>query len=132
MSGLGQITSGGKNMKNLIAVVLVLTLAGQWLWAKAPDQKHVEKIKNQAAKYLDSGNHVSVETYDSRQFGGTITEANLEGFVLTNAAGSTTLSYGDVKKIKSPTSPRMKRAIVTAAFLAGLFGLVFGALANDK
>ena len=119
-------------MKNLIAVILVFALAGQSLWAKAPDQKHVEKIKSQAAKHLDAGNHVSVETYDNRQFGGTITEANLEGFVLTNAAGSTTLNYSDVKKIKSPMNPRKKSAIVGAAVLAGLFGLLFGALASDK
>jgi hypothetical protein len=119
-------------MKNLIAVVLVIALAGRSLWATSPDQKHAEKIKSQAAKYLDSGDHVSVETYDNRQLGGTITETNLEGFVLTNAAGSSTLSYNDVKKIKSPMNPRKRSAIVGAAFLAGLFGLVFGVLASDK
>jgi hypothetical protein len=118
-------------MKNLIAVILVFALAGQSLWAAAPDRKHVEKIKSQAARYLDSGGHVSVETYDSRQFGGTITETNLEGFVLTNAAGSAALSYSDVKKIKSPMNAHKRSAIVGAAVLAGLFGLVFGALAND-
>jgi len=58
-------------MKNLIAAILVFALAGQSLWAKAPEQKHVEKIKSQATKYLDSGNHVSIETNDNRQLGGT-------------------------------------------------------------
>ncbi len=119
-------------MKNLIAVILALALTGQSLWAKAPDQKHVEKIKSQATKYLDSGNHVSVETYDNRQLGGTITETTAEAFVLTNAASSTKLSYSDVKKIKSPMSRRKKSAIVGAAVLGGLFGLVFAAAANDK
>ncbi len=119
-------------MKNLIAAILVFALAGQSLWAKAPEQKHVEKIKSQATKYLDSGNHVSIETNDNRQLGGTITEVNPESFVLANAAGSTTLSYSDVKKIKSPMSQRKKSAIVSAVVLGGLFGLVFGALANDK
>jgi len=42
------------------------------------------------------------------------------------------LSYSDVKKIKSPMSQRKKSAIVSAVVLGGLFGLVFGALANDK
>jgi hypothetical protein len=92
----------------------------------------VEKIKSQAAKYLDSGNHVSVETYDNHQFGGTITQTTPDGFVLTNAAGSTTLSYSDVKKIKSPMNPHKRSALVGAAVLAGLFGLVFGALLSDK
>ncbi len=119
-------------MKNLIAVILVFTLAGQSLWASVPDQKHVEKIKNQAAKYLDSGNHVSVETYDHHQFGGTITQTTPDGLVLTNAAGSTTLSYSDVKKIKSPMNPHKRSAIIGAAIMAGLFGLLFGALASDK
>ena len=119
-------------MKNLIAVILVFTLAGQSLWANVPDPKHVDKIKIQAAKYLDSGNHVSVETYDHHQFGGTITQTTPDGLVLTNAAGSTTLSYNDVKKIKSPMNQHKKGAIVGAAIMAGLFGLLFGALASDK
>jgi hypothetical protein len=121
-----------QTMKNLIAVILVFTLAGQSLWACAPDQKHVGKIRSQAAKYLDSGKHVSVETYDNHQFGGTITQTNQDGFVLTNAAGSTTLSYSDVKKIKSPMNPHKRSALVGMAVLAGLFGLVFGALLSDK
>jgi hypothetical protein len=120
------------SMKNLIAVILVFALAGQPLRASVPDQKHVEKIKSQAARYLDSGNHVSVETYDNHQFGGTITQATPDSFVLTNAAGSTTLSYSDVKKIKSPMNPHKRSAIIGAAIMAGLFGLLFGALATDK
>jgi len=119
-------------MKTLIAIFLVFALASQALWAKAPDQKHVEKIKGQATKYLNSGSHVSVETYDKHQLGGTITETTSEAFVLTNAAGSATLSYADVKKIKSPMDPRKRSALVGAAVLAGLFGLVFGALLSDK
>ena len=119
-------------MKTLLTAILIFALAGQSLWATVPDQKHVEKIKNQAARYLDSGNHVSVQTYDNQQFGGTITQANPDGFVLTNAAGSTTLSYSDVKKIKSPMNPHKRSALVSAAVLAGLFGLVFGALLSDK
>ena|ERR1041385_928762 len=119
-------------MKNKIAVLLLFAVAGQSLWAGVPDQKHVEKIKSQAARYLDSGNHVSVETYDNHQFGGTITQTTPEGLVLTSAAGSTTLSYSDIKKIKSPMNPHKRSAIIGAAIMAGLFGLLFGALASDK
>ena len=119
-------------MKNLIAFVLIFALAGQSLWAGAPDEKHVQKIRAKVSQCMDDGRHVSVETLDNRKFAGTIIQAGTDDFVLTNAAGTTTLSYNDVRKIKSPMDPRKRSAIVTLAVLGGLFGTVIAAAANDR
>ena len=119
-------------MKNLIAFVLIFTLTGQSLWAGAPDEKHVEKIRARVSQCMDDGRHVSVETMDHRKFAGTIIQAGTDDFVLTNAAGTTTLSYNEVRKIKSPMNPRKLSAIVTLAVLGGLFGTVIAAAAHDQ
>jgi hypothetical protein len=119
-------------VKNLIASVLIFVLAGQSLWAGAPDKKHVEKIRNKVSQCMDDGRHVSVETLDQRKFAGTIIQAGTDDFVLTNAAGTTTLSYSNVKKIKSPMDPHKRGAIVSLAVFGGLFGTLIAALANDR
>jgi hypothetical protein len=119
-------------VKNLTAFVLIFVLAGQSLWARTPDEKHVEKIRTKVSQCMDDGRHVSVETLDHRKFAGTIIQAGTDDFVLTNAAGTTTLSYSDVKKIKSPMDPRQRSAIVSLAVLGGLFGTLIAALAHDR
>ena len=119
-------------VKNLIAFVLIFALAGQSLWAGTPDEKRVEKIRNKVSQCMDDGRHVSVETQDHRKFAGTIIQAGADDFVLTNAAGATTLSYSDVKKIKYPMDPHKRSAIVALAVLGGLFGTVIAAAANDR
>lgn len=119
-------------MKNLIVVVMIFALAGQSLWAGTPDEKHLEKIRNKVSQCMDDGRHVSVEMLDHRKFAGTIIQAGTNDFLLTNAAGNTTLSYNDVKKIKSPMDPRKKSAIVSLAVLGGLFGTLIAAAANDR
>jgi hypothetical protein len=119
-------------MKTIIAIVLVLALAGQSAWAAAPDQKHIDKIHRQVSKCMDDGRHVSIETFDNRKFAGTISQAGPDDFVLINAAGTATLNYGDVKKIKSPMDPHKRSAIVSLAVLGGLFGFLFAVAANDK
>src|SRR5215475_9726891 len=119
-------------VKNLIAFVLIFVLAGQSLWAGAPDEQHVKKIRAKVSQCMDDGRHVSVETLDHRKFAGTIIQAGTDDFVLTNAAGTTTLNYNDVRKIKSPMDPRKRSAIVTLAVLGGLFGTVIAAAANDR
>jgi len=124
--------SGGNTVKNLIVFLLIFALAGQSLWAAAPDQKHIEKIRQKASQSLDNGSYVSVETYDNRKLGGTITQAAQDDFVLTSAAGTTTLSYSDVKKIKAPMDAHKRGVIVTLAVLGGLFGTVLAAAAHDR
>lgn len=119
-------------MKNVIAVLLMFVLAGQSLWAATPDQKHLEKVRKHVNQRLDDGRHVSVETTDNRKFAGTITQAGPDDFVLSNAAGPTTLSYSDVKKIKSPMDPHKRGAIMSLAVLGGLFGFLIAAAANDR
>ena len=119
-------------MKSLIAFVLIFVLAGQSLWAGTADQKHLEKIRTKVSQCMDDGRHVSVETMDHRKFAGTIIQAGADDFVLTNAAGSTTLSYSDVRKIKSPMDPQKRSAIVALAVLGGLLGTAIVAAANDR
>jgi len=119
-------------MKNLIAFVLIFVLAGQSLSAGTTDEKHVEKIRNKVSQCMDDGRHVSIETLDHRKFAGTIIQAGADDFVLTNAAGTTTLSYNDVKKIKSPMDAHTRGAIVSLAVLGGLFGTLVAALAHDR
>jgi hypothetical protein len=119
-------------MKNLIAFVLIFGLAGQSLWAGTPHEKHVEKVRNKVSQCMDDGRHVSVETLDHRKFAGTITQAGLGDFVLANAAGTTTLSYSDVRNIKAPMDPHKRSVIVSIAVLGGLFGTLIAAAANDR
>jgi hypothetical protein len=119
-------------MKNRIARVLIFMLAGQSVWAGTPDQKHIEKVRKQVSQRLDDGRHVSVETTDNRKFAGTITQAGLDDFVLTNASGTVTLNYNDVRKIKSPMDPHRRGAIVALAVLGGLSGFLIAAAAGDK
>ena len=119
-------------MKNLIAFVLIFALAGQSLWAGTADEKHVEKIRNKVSRCMDDGNHVSVETLDHRKFAGTITQASLDDFVLASSAGTTTISYSDVKKIKSPMDPHKRSVIASIAVLGGLLGTLIVAAAHDR
>lgn len=115
----------------LLASLLIFTVAGQSLWAAAPDQKHIEKIRNKVSQCID-GRHVFVETYDNHKVAGTIIRAAQDDFVLINADSTVTLNYSDVKKIKSPMDPRRRSAIVALAVLGGLFGTLLVAAANDR
>jgi hypothetical protein len=119
-------------MKSMIAIVLTIALAGQPLWAAAPDQKHLAKVREKVSQYLDDGRRVSVETTDSRKFAGTIVKAGPDDFVLTNASGQMTFNYSEVKKIKAPMDQHTRGVIVTLAVLGGLFGAVAAGLANDR
>jgi hypothetical protein len=119
-------------VKSLIAFALIFALAGQSLWAGAPDQKHVEKIHKKVNQYLDDGRHVTVETYDDRRLAGTITQAQADDFVLINAAGTITLRYKEVKSIKAPMDPQKRGLIVSIAVLGALFGTLIAAAAKDQ
>lgn len=109
-------------MKTAIALVLILVLAGQSLWAGTPDQKHVEKIRKKVSQYLEDGRHVSVETYDNHKLGGFISQASLEDFVLINTGQPVTLRYSEVKKVKAPMDPQKRSIIVSLVVLGSLFG----------
>ncbi|HYL93277.1 MAG TPA: hypothetical protein VEW69_08985 [Alphaproteobacteria bacterium] len=119
-------------MKHLIAFVVTFALAGQSLWAATPDQKHLENVRKKVSQCLDSGRRVSIETYDNRKFAGDISQAGAEDFVLASIAGSTTLRYSDVKKIKSPMDPHKRGVIVTLAVLGGLLAGTLAAAVNDR
>ena len=119
-------------MKAFIAAVLIFALAGEALWASAPDQKHLDKIRKKVSQCLDDGRHVSIETYDNRKLGGTISQASPDDFALTNAAGTTKLAYSEVRNIKAPMDPHKRSIIVSLAVLGGLFGTLIAAAANDK
>lgn len=118
-------------MKTAIALALIFALVGQSLWAGAPDEKHVEKIRNKVSQYLEDGRHVSVETYDNRKMGGFISQSSLEDFVLINAGQPVTLRYSEVKKVKAPMDPHKRSAIVGLIVLGGLFGTLAAALSHD-
>jgi hypothetical protein len=119
-------------MKNLTALVLVLAMAGQSLWALNPDEKRLDKIRNKVSQCMDDGRHVSVETLDHRKFAGTITQAGLDDFVLASSAGTTTINYSDVRKLKSPMDPHKRSVIASIAVLGGLFGTLIVAAAHDR
>jgi hypothetical protein len=119
-------------VKNLIAFVLIFVLAGQSLWAGPPDEKHLKEIRTKVSQCMDDGRHVSIEMLDHRKLAGTIIQSGIDEFVLTNAAGTTTLSYRDVKKIKSPMDPHKRGVIASIAVLGGLFGTLIVALAHDR
>lgn len=89
-------------MKHLLAVLLIFTVGTQSLWAAAPDEKHIAKIRQKVSQYLDDGRYVSVETMDNRKVAGTIIKAGPDDFVLTNASGPVTFSYSDVKRSRPP------------------------------
>jgi hypothetical protein len=125
-------TREGAAVKNLIAFVLIFALAGQSLWAGTADEKHVEKIRNKVSQCMDDGRHVSVETVDHRKFAGTISQAGPDDFVLASSAGTTTIIYSDVKKIKSPMDPHKRGVIASIAVLGGLFGTLIVALTHDR
>jgi|SRR5579859_2011628 len=118
-------------MKNLIAFVLVIALAGQSLWAQ-PDPKHIEKVRSKVIACRDKGTAVSVETYDGRKLAGNITRADLDNFELSAAGGTITLAYSDIKKVKAPMDKRTRGFIVAGIVLAALLGGTAAALANDK
>jgi len=109
-------------VKTAIALVLILVLAGQSLWAGTPDEKHVEKIRKKVSQYLEDGRHVSVETYDNHKLGGFISQASLEDFVLINTGQPVTLRYSEVKKVKAPMDPQKRSIIVSLVVLGSLFG----------
>jgi len=119
-------------LKTAIAFALTFVLASQSLWAGAPDQKHVEKIREKVSQHLDDGRHVSVETYDNRKVGGTISQAAPDDFVLMNAGGPMTLRYSEVKKIKAPMDPQKRGIFVSLAVLGGLFGTIIAAATHDR
>jgi hypothetical protein len=119
-------------MKNLIAFVLIFAMAGQSLWALGPDEKRLQQIRKKVSQCMDDGNHVSVETLGHRKFAGTITQASLDDFVLASSAGTTTISYSDVKKIKAPMDPHKRSIIASIAVLGGLFGTLIVAAAHDR
>ena len=121
-------------MKKIISLVLVMAMGTLPCLANndGPDAKHVAKVKQQVGKYLEKGDRVTIETYDQRKLQGAISEANDESFVITVEGRSATLNYNDVKKIKAPMSRSTRSKIVTAAFLAGLFGFLGIALSQDK
>ena len=120
-------------MKKLFSCVLIFTFACSQLWASpSPDQKHVDGVKKKVTECMEHDRRATIETYDDRRLQGSISEATADNFVVTNEGRSTTLSYTDVKKIKSPMSAGKKRAIITGIVTAGLFGLLAGALSQDK
>lgn len=119
-------------VKTAIALMLIFALAGQSLWASAPDEKHAEKIRRNVSQYLEDGRHVSVETYDNHKLGEFISQASLEDFVLINAGQPVTLRYSEVKKVKAPMDPQKRSIIVFLAVLDGLFGTLIAAASRDR
>lgn len=120
-------------MRKLFTYVLILTVTCSQLWASpGPDQKHADKIRKKVIECVERDRRVTIETYDDRRLQGSISEAAADTFVVTNEGRSTTLTYAGVKSIKSPMSAGKKRAIVTAIVTAGLFGLLAGAMSQDK
>jgi hypothetical protein len=119
-------------MKQLIALLLIFGIACPSVYAMpSPDQKHIDKIKKKVSSCLEKGSRVSVETFDNRKLQGSISEADVDTFVLTNESRSATLAYDEIKKIKSPLDRHTKGAIIAAIVLGGLFGLTAIGLSQD-
>ena len=115
-------------MYKIVACVLVLMLTCSQIWgAPGPNEKHIEKIKKQVAKCVEKPRRVSIETYDDRRLQGTISEADVDTFVLTQGSRSSTLAYANVKQIKwsSSAAHYMMVGVEAAAVVGALFGLVY-------
>ena len=120
-------------MKKPIALILFFGIACSSCMAGGqPDQKHTEKIKQQVIRYLNTGDRVSLETYDQRKLQGAISESRTDSFVLTIEGRSATLNYSEVKKIKSFMSRSKKQMIATIIVTGALFGMTAILLSQDK
>ena len=120
-------------MKKPIALILFFGIACSSCMAGGqPDQKHTEKIKQQVIRYLNTGDRVSLETYDQRKLQGAISESRTDSFVLTIEGRSATLNYAEVKKIKSFMSRSKKQMIATIIVTGALFGMTAILLSQDK
>ena len=118
-------------MKWLASWVLIAALTCSPLWADAgpdpnPDPNHVANIQKRVADSIRHHRIVVVETFDHRQLQGSVSEAQPDGFVLSNHGRSTTLTYAEVDKVTWSTHvPREVWALVGAAGIAAaLYGLV--------
>lgn len=114
-------------MRKILTCLLLIALTSSLSWANAdPDPQHVETIRKKVADCLNRQRRVVVETYDNRRLQGYVSEAGPDDFVLGYEGRLTTLSYGDVKKIKwqSAVTKQVKVVIAAAAITAAIFGLV--------
>jgi hypothetical protein len=114
-------------MKKLVSLLLVASLACSSLWAdQTPNQQHIDKIRKRVADSVAYHRIVFVATYDHRQLQGIVSEAEADSFVLSIQGRSTTLSYGEVERVKwRGQTPRVVWAVVGAvAISAALYGLV--------
>jgi len=112
-------------INKLLIGFLICALACPRTWADSnPDQKHLETIKKKVAKCVDQQKRVVVETNDGRRLEGVIHEAGTDDFVLSYAGRTTTLSYGDVKKISWKSEAWRQVKIMAAA--AAVVGIIAG------
>jgi hypothetical protein len=114
-------------MKKVCICLLVYTLTCSLIWADSrTDQRYTESVKKKIASCVDQQRRVVVETFDNKQLQGFVTEAGADDFVLSYGGRATTLSYGNVKRVRWP-SPVWKQAKLiagAAAIVGALFGLV--------
>jgi hypothetical protein len=119
-------------MKRSLIYALVFALTVTRLSATpAPDQQHrdqqhLEAVRKKVARCVDRHRTVAVETFDGRRLQGRVSEAGTDDFVLVYGARATTLSYGEVKKIKwpSPVWRQAQAVAIAAGVTAAIFGLV--------
>ena len=119
-------------MKRSLVCLLVFALTGSRLSASpAPDQQHrhqqhIEAVRKKVARCVDRHRRVTVETFDGRRLQGAVSEAGTDDFVLVYGVRATTVSYGEVKKIKwpSPVWRQAEAVAIAAGVTAAIFGLV--------
>ena len=115
-------------MKDLLFGTAIIGLVSLGL-AAAPcvDTKQLDRLRTRVEKAVRHPRRIVVETCDSRNLQGLVSEAGPASFVLTNAGRSTTLNYGDLKTVALPR--RVSRPIVAiiaaAAVGATLYALVW-------
>jgi hypothetical protein len=62
-----------------------------------------------------------IDTYDGRRLQGSVSEAGVDHFVLTNDGRSVTLTYAEVRRVReSARLSRMVKAILIGGVVAGI------------
>ena len=104
-------------MRAVVSMALILPLAIQ----AAPDTKHVAQVRRKIESSMQHASRVVIETYDARRLQGSVSEARVDSFILTNDGRSTTLTYEEVRRVfASAQVSKPVTAILIGGVVAGV------------